>query len=257
VNNIEDVTKSSETGNPEGKPEAPEGTKPDDTTGTPTTTQEASPTGEADLKKEVEDLRKAVKGFQPALQRAITERDRSREEAKIYRDQLSNTGMGDAGDTEDGTNPLVLAELARARKVAFDAKAQAAASKLLAGSKLPQALRESIARNPLAHISISDSTDEYTIGFEVEEKLPTYLESLESELGVNKETAKAEVAKVEATALTGGAGSPPPPGGSTGTANTVSSDELGRLQRNPAARTELKEMMKKIDSGELKVVRSK
>lgn len=239
---IAEVTEPTVTGNPSAE------TGETKTGGAGTiepTTQEVTPTPEettskkdeeiAELKKQLEQEQKAVKGFQPALTRANVERDKALRSLAAIRDQ---SALGDEVD------PVVAAEVQQARERAFSASARAKATELVMGRNLPETLRKSIAGNPLAFIKVSEGTDETTVEFEVEEKLPTYLDSLEKELGEkNKPAPTVETLKEKEP--------PVPSGGQPTPSNVIYSDQID--QNTEEGRAKYQELRTKILSGEIEV----
>jgi len=238
-----DVTTPSGTVNP------PEEENKPAVSGTSEATNQEEPQGDAtriaELEKTVAEQAKAIKGFQAPLQRAIVERDDARNQlAEVYRQaQL-------AEETGETINPVQSAELARARQSAFNAEARAKATELVMGSKLPDALRKSIIANPLAFITVSPDATERTIAFEVEEKLPTYLESLEQELEPKVPAAPIAEEKAEETT-----GTPAPGGMSSSSSSTIHADEID--PSTPAGLARFKELQSKIDSKQIIVLPSR
>jgi len=248
VNNIENVTKTPDTGNGGGKPEA-EAPTPQPPVKEPVEErpQENNQEGlEAKLRaqeEEIANLRKAVAGFQPGHQKLAIQLQRAETERDSLREQLEEARNSDYESPNEG---VLTAQLRRTRRDLMESRAQARASQIVARyPNIPTTLRDKIAANPLAHIEVPNDATEDTIALDIAEQLPSYLDNLVEELGTGNSAPEPQNQE-------GPQAPPAPGGGSPSGGRTIYADEID--PKTPGGYRRFKELKEDIESGKIGVL---
>ena len=204
----------------------------------------------AEAEKALEEKEKAVKGFQPALDRSQVERKKLETKVEELESQVASQGQG-----EKGTEEILQKRLLKARTALFQARAKAKAMEIIATSKLPDTMKKRIADNPLAHIHVPDDATEGDIEFEVEDQLPSYLTSLEKDLGISDQKTGGDTGGGDTGENKQVVGTPLPSGQVTGGGKTIYADEID--PKTPGGYEKFKELQADIDAGKITVLPSR